>query len=133
MNRGRAVLFIHVFVALQLILPLTYYTVRTDRNDERFAWRMFSVDRATQCEVKFLVGPSKRPVKLSSKFHEAWISTARRGRTGVIEKMAEHLCQAGDLPPSGREVYVDARCQPLKGAPRRIASGDRDVCKGEGL
>lgn len=106
----RAVL---ALLALQLILPLSYY-LGGDKRDERFAWRMFSPVRNQRCSVQFLNGDSSRPLKLSDKFHTAWIGLAQRGRRQVIEAMATHLCQT-----LGGEIRVHVACE------RRARSGHR--------
>lgn len=132
-GRGRrtAILgFIGVYVALQLLLPLHYYLVRNDENDERFAWRMFSSDRVTRCGS----GPGLRhpprfevdgeAVDLYGEFHEAWITIARRGRLRVVEAMALELC---DRNPGG-EVRLHLSCAPLGAQPYEVSAGERDLC-----
>src|ERR1051325_5081922 len=86
--RGR---FILAFFTIQLLAPLHYYLVRRDPHDERYAWRMFSPMRMAQCKADLSV--DGQPVNLYSKFHEAWIEIAQRGRFVVIEEMAAKLCE----------------------------------------
>lgn len=112
--RGR---FIVAFLLLQLLLPLSYYTVRRDPHDERFAWRMFSPMRMTQCRLTFMV--DKRQEELGTKFHEAWIEVAQRGRAVVIEQMAKKLCDANP----GKPVEVTVDCTYLD-RPNATYSGD---------
>ena len=100
--RGR---FIAVFVLVQLLLPLHYYFARKDPHDERFAWRMFSPMRMAKCRLGFTV--DKQPVDLGTRFHEAWIEVAQRGRVSVIEAMAHKLCTANP----GKPVDVTLDCQ----------------------
>ena len=102
--RGR---FILAFLALQLLLPMHYYTVRRDPHDERFAWRMFSPMRMSRCSAQFSVDGA--PVVLGTRFHEAWIEIANRGRHVVLEAMAEKLC--ADHP--GKPVALSLDCNYL--------------------
>ena len=134
-HERRALIFIHVFLALQLLLPLSYYTVRSDHNDERFAWRMFSSIRMTTCQVEFRTGPDQSPVRnLHGIFHEAWLGLARRGRQSVINAMAQHLCQrsrtAGDEEggTEAPEVRATVVCQPLVGEPEQLG-GSWNLCR----
>jgi len=78
-------------VASQLLLPLHYYTVRRDPHDERFAWRMLSPMRTTDCAVRATLDGT--PLPLEREFPEAWIALARRGRFAVIEEMGARLCE----------------------------------------
>jgi hypothetical protein len=82
--------FILGFVALQLVLPLRYYVANRDPHDERFAWRMFSPMRMAQCQPTVTV--DGQPLALPTRFHEAWLELARRGRFVVLEEMAAQLC-----------------------------------------
>jgi len=94
--RGRLIV---VFLAVQLLVPLTYYTVRSDPHDERYAWRMFSPMRMARCKVGFKI--DQQPVDLGATFHEAWLTIAQRGRGVVIEQMAQKLCRANPGKPIG--------------------------------
>lgn len=116
--RGR---FIAAFVAIQLALPATYYLVRRDPRDERWAWRMFSPTRMEKCDPAFTVGGAPQP--LAGVFHEAWIELARRGRREVIEAMAQHLCQRHP----GKSVRVTLTCTSLDGTKDSI--GGFDLCE----
>ena len=98
--RGR---FILVFVATQLLLPVHYYVGRRDPHDERFAWRMFSPMRMTQCQPAVTI--DGQPLALASQFHEAWLGLAARGRFVVIEAMGKKLCH--DHPGADIEVALD--------------------------
>jgi len=77
-------------VVSQLLLPLHYYTARRDPHDERFAWRMFSPMRMTDCAVRATLDGA--PLPLDREFHEAWLAIARRGRFAVVEEMGARLC-----------------------------------------
>jgi hypothetical protein len=116
--RGR---FILAFLVVQLALPLPYYLVRRDPPDERFAWRMFSPMRMAHCTPHFALDGT--PVSLESKFHEAWIEIAERGRFVVVEAMARKLCR--EHP--GSVVVVSLDCTYLDREPRTW--GGFDMCQ----
>lgn len=123
----KAIAFIHVFLAVQLLLPLAYYTVRADRNDERFAWRMFSSVRMISCRAEFRTGPEATPQRsLYGVFHEAWIELSKRGRMEVIDAMARALCarEGGDNP----EVQVRVTCKTVDGETHE-RGGSWNVCR----
>jgi hypothetical protein len=115
--RGR---FILAFLVVQLLLPLHYYTVRRDPHDERWAWRMFSPMRMAKCRARFVL--DNQPVSLGTKFHEAWVSTAERGRMSVIEAMAARLCRENP----GKPVEVTVDCQYMDRPPATY--GGFDAC-----
>jgi hypothetical protein len=121
-------LFLLAFLAIQLGLPLAYYTAPgRDTYDERFAWRMFSPTRMTQCSFDMAVGGE--PVSLDRIFHEAWIGIARRGRRDVVDAMARRLCH--DHP--GRSVTLTMRCVGVDLIPNTLSHGGRDLCTTGGL
>jgi hypothetical protein len=99
--------FIAAFIAIQLLLPLHYYTVRMDGNDERWAWRMFSPTRMVTCEVTMTV--DGQPLPLSREFHQAWTEVAQRGRRVVVETMGAHLCRKHP----DKAVVARLACKPI--------------------
>jgi hypothetical protein len=115
--RGR---FILAFLVVQMLVPLHYYVLRHDPHDERFAWRMFSPMRMTRCSAKFAV--DGQPVQLGSRFHEAWIEVAQRGRHVVLEDMAAKLCR--EQP--GKKVELTVDCTYLDRPASRF--GHADMC-----
>lgn len=116
--RGR---FIVLFVLVQLLLPLHYYLFRHDPHDERYAWRMFSPMRMTQCTPHFTV--DKAPVPITKEFHEAWIEIANRGRFAVLEEMAAKLCRENQ----GKPVSLSMDCTYLDRPNAHF--GHVDMCK----
>lgn len=108
------------FVAIQLALPLHYYTTRRDPHDERFAWRMFSPMRMAKCTPTARLDAT--PLRLDQRFHEAWVELARRGRFAVVEQMAAQLCR--EHP--GQVVSIALDCTYLDGSQRRY--GGYDMC-----
>jgi len=118
--------FIGLFLAVQMVLPLHYYLLRDDRHDERFAWRMFSPERMVRCAPRFTVGEpgAERPIRLDQEFEKAWRELARRGRMVVVERMALALCDKYPDQP----VRVDLRCQELGADEPVELTGGWDVC-----
>ena len=123
MTRAKLI-FAHALIAFQVVMAVGYYTWRTDPLDERFAWRMFSVQRLAQCKVSFRIGDPPQRAQVGKVFHEAWVNIAARGRKEVIERMAAHLCEKNPLEP----VTVVGRCRVL-GTERTLSSGSFDLCK----
>jgi hypothetical protein len=122
MTARRAILiFIGVWLAVQVGAPLHYYLFREDRHDERFAWRMFSPTRMMTCNPVFEVDGQRQP--LGTVFHEAWVEIAKRGRFVVLEAMGRRLCA---LHP-GQEVRLDLQCKTVDGKGERW--GGADLCK----
>jgi len=87
---------------LQIALPSSYYLWRVDREDERFAWRMFSEVRFRSCsvEVSERSPGGERPVVLSEALHASWIGALRRGRKRVIERFLASRCLGPDVTAS---------------------------------
>jgi hypothetical protein len=116
--RGR---FILAFLIIQLLLPLTYYVVRRDPHDERFAWRMFSPMRMAQCAPQISI--DRQPVQLMATFHEAWVEMAGRGRFSVLEAMAAKLCSQNP----GKRIEVSLDCTYLDRKPAHF--GGANMCE----
>lgn len=115
--RGR---FILAFLVVQMVLPLAYYTIRRDPHDERYAWRMFSPMRMTECTLGASI--DKQPVNLGAQFHEAWINIAERGRFVVAEAIAARLCEKNP----GKPVEMTLDCKYVDGAVHHF--GGHDMC-----
>jgi len=121
--------FIAVFLAVQIVLPLNYYWCRGDKYDERFAWRMFSPERGAMCTPRFEVGKPGGPmraVSLGAEFHQAWKLSAERGRVTIVERMADHLCDKY----KDEAVHLELRCQKIDGSSDLRAFED-DACHRE--
>ena len=127
MTRRGTLTFIHVFVAVQVALPLTYYVARDDRFDERFAWRMFSAERSADCQPLFRVGEATRPVALGGMFHEAWVTIAQRGRQDVLDAMGRRICAENP----GQPVRLNVTCELVTGERVVVEPGLWDVCGGD--
>lgn len=124
--KKRANLIIGAFIAFMIATPLSYYTVRSDPYDERFAWRMFSTMRMVKCKPQWTVGEPKQVVQLGKTFHEAWIGIARRGRQSVTGPMSEHLCEKNP----GKPVRLWLSCRSLTGERKFLSEGEDDLCGG---
>jgi hypothetical protein len=115
--------FIHLFLAVQIALPLTYYVARRDKYDERFAWRMFSAERVVTCNPIFRVAGKR--VRLGTRFHEAWLTIAKRGRRDALEAMAARLC--AEHP--GEPVTLELTCKTVDKKTEHPSAGLWDLCE----
>jgi len=113
-----------LLVAIQIAIPASYYLVRDDREDERFAWRMFSAVRLQRCEVDAFEGAALEPasglreIDLRRALHASWQRALERGRRSVIEQFLELRCRSGQpavallerrcVAPSGRKLATES-------------------------
>ncbi|TPV92741.1 MAG: hypothetical protein B7733_24195 [Myxococcales bacterium FL481] len=93
--------FITVFLVVQVALPLRYYLrPKDDRQDERFAWRMFSSLGRRKCTVDMLEFRSAdgagKPVKLRRDYQGTWVTLLQKMRPLVVEKVLRTRCQADE-------------------------------------
>ncbi len=127
-SRRRARLFILLFVAFELLTPLTYY-LRDDPYDERFAWRMFSEIRMYGCQTAaFDVGPSgnEQRIDLARTIHPAWLNTLSRNRRDVILAFLRRRCREPDV----RSVRLVNTCQTSDGKSVPAVVWERDCTSG---
>ncbi len=110
------------FLLVQLVLPLHYYTVREDRFDERFSWRMFSDIRMIKCQASF--HQAGRPIKLSGEFHMAWNTLVGRGRGDVIDAVGQELCDTAGEDP----VTLRLACRLADGTRQVLSDGSDNLC-----
>jgi hypothetical protein len=110
--RIRPAVWLWLLVALQVAIPASYY-LRQDRDDERFAWRMFSAIRLRRCEVAAfdVRGPSRRRVDLTHVLHASWIRSLERGRASVIDRFLATRC-GSDV----EEAQLERRCREPSGS-----------------
>ncbi len=82
-----------VFLAVQLVVPLRYYTCG-HRYDERFAWRMFSPIRMVRCQVEFTDEREAKPqpIRLSAEVSQPWAGWMKRGHTRVVRAFGRRWC-----------------------------------------
>lgn len=83
-----------IFLAVQVLVPLSYY-VGDARDDERFAWRMFSAARLRQCHISVFEKKEENitRVNLNRLLHSAWIHTLARGRDSAREAFFKKQCR----------------------------------------
>lgn len=92
--------FILGFLALQIALPVSYY-LGDERFDERFAWRMFSSVRMTDCQLKArrAAGPNRfEEVQVYRDIQIAWANLIKRNRDEVARAYLERRCNRGESP-----------------------------------
>ena len=121
--------FIIVFLALQLGLPIRYYA-GDDSYDERFAWRMFSPIRLMKCRVSFTQESNNRrsTVVLKRKAHVLWINLMSRARMSVVEGFARHHCAELRTVDEDAALYCDLRCHKPSGDTVEMLDNTEDLC-----
>lgn len=114
-RRRRATdVFVGAWLVFHVAVPLGYYTVR-DREDERFAWRMYSAQRAEICRVDFTErteGGKAKKIDLKRAIHSGWESALERGRPDVVEAFVRKRCEGG-----AARVDLLRRCKAGDGKP----------------
>lgn len=93
--RKRVVRFVLFFLAVQMLIPLTYYLQTGDPYDERFSWRMFSAVRLYSCRTTATerVGEEDRAIPLSATLHQAWVNHLARNRRDVVLAFLDARCE----------------------------------------
>jgi hypothetical protein len=130
--------FIGLFLAYQVAMPLRYYAGGRGL-DERFSWRMFSSVRMLECNVDIdehveeFGDVHQRDVSLKKEVQVAWIGLLERGRDLVIEKFLRRRCDEegvvkvdyylGCVAPDG------AKWPPVR---RHMKCSDRKLADGPG-
>jgi hypothetical protein len=96
--RRFANLFIALFLAFHVAMPLRYYL--GDRGyDERFSWRMFSTLRLQECQMRVAEAeqegpnPPFREVQVRRDVQAAWVNLLDRVRMPVVEKYLVRRCE----------------------------------------
>jgi hypothetical protein len=93
---GASSWWLWLLVAVQVAIPASYYLLRADREDERFAWRMFSALRLQRCQVQAYDLDERggaHSVALSRALHASWIGSLERGRERVVERFLTTRCE----------------------------------------
>jgi hypothetical protein len=106
-----------------MLLPLSYYTLRQDKYDERFSWRMFSDVRMLKCRASYTRGGDA--VTLSQEFHMAWNTLVQRGRSDVLDAVSRELCQNA----RGKPVQLRLQCREADGTMNSVLDGKTNVCE----
>ena len=105
----RALVFIHLYLAVQIALPLTYYNLRRDKYDERFAWRMFSSVRTLQCKVEVIERDKNgagQKVDPSRIVPGTWVKHLQRAQPRVVAHYLESRCT-----PDMQQVVMTRSCR----------------------
>lgn len=117
--------FIVVFLVAQVALPVRYYLrPEDDRQDERFAWRMFSSLGRRTCDVEVIdVRPGQasedatgktlgKSAPLRRDYQGTWFTLLQKMRPLVVEKVLRTRCRSDE-----RLMYVDyhRRCTTTAG------------------
>ncbi len=117
--RKRANIMISLTIGLSILIPLSYY-MSDDRRDERYAWRMFSAQRAEVCDatvVEDLVGDAGKTIRknlsLVSTIHQAWVSGLKLGRPDIVDRFLAYRCEQPDV----RSVQLTRDCRSGAGRP----------------
>jgi len=102
-------------VAVQIAIPASYYLGHGGRDDERFAWRMFSAVRLRRCSVDAFdgeLGQGPPQIDVSRVVHASWSGSLARGRGRVIERFLATRCGM----PGVRTASLTRRCTAPSGS-----------------
>lgn len=130
MSKSAKSVFIAIILASQVLLPASYYL--SDRTfDERFAWRMFSPIRVTQCSVTWFEGPGQigTPIRPETEIGAPWISLMRRARRPVIVAYARYRCAQMRDREASPVLRARILCDHPDGEPRTIVSSSINLCE----
>ncbi len=106
---------IAAYVILQVLIPLGYYIWRTNPDNERFAWRMFSAIRVRQCHVasegyrRDGEHLERIDLPLTSSLHTAWVDHLKRNRTRVAHAYLDWQCEQ----PLMENISLLRRCKAI--------------------
>ena len=126
---GKTDVFIAVFLALQVLIPLRYY-LGDDTFDERFSWRMFSAVRVVECDTQAFEtrdDQGEQRVNLPELLQSGWISNLKRNRDVVVRAYLRRRCEETGT----REVRVVNNCTSAEGTAMAPLSWTRSCVSGE--
>ncbi|MEM7243745.1 MAG: hypothetical protein AAF533_00295 [Acidobacteriota bacterium] len=116
--------FLVVFIAVQVLLPLHYYTLREDRFDERFAWRMFSSVSMMRCESVF--HRNGELVDIEEAVPATWAKMLKKRRASAVRHaMIQRLCESAP----DAVVTLDLRCKGKKQPEVVLEDGETNLCE----
>ena len=107
--------FIGMILLWQIFLPIKYYAQKNS-DDERFAWRMFSVVRLNSCNisVKKKSFGFWEEINLTKTIHKAWENSLIRNRPERLkQKFFLFLCQNKEV----QELTLLRSCYSPTGSP----------------
>ena len=121
--------FIVAYLSFRIGVPLGY-DARDNPFDERFAWRMFSPVRVSECRVELWeqLGPTRSRVDPSHDLAPAWVGLMARARLDVIERYAEQRCAGLRARVPRPELRVELQCPRPGGGTYRPFDSGRDLC-----
>ncbi len=127
-QRRKILRLLGLFVAFQLVVPLTYY-LRDDPYDERFAWRMFSAVRLHRCQTSALErrDEDEIPIALAQELHRAWVNHLSRNRRDVVRAFLRKRCESHGVT----SVVVRNDCVAPDGTALEPQIYERDCLSGE--
>ena len=108
-RKGIAVLIV-IFLALQIIIPLTYY-LGNEPTSERFSWRMFSsVDLSTWDTKVFATVEQngklvEQEIQVAASMQETYVKTIERAQFDIVEVFLRKLSEQEGV----REVRFEAQ------------------------
>ena len=82
------------FVLLQVWIPASYY-FGSNRFDQRFAWRMFSLGLGVRCDVKAYDIDSqgeRTEIAIRDTLPRLWVPYLERRRAAIPERYLERRC-----------------------------------------
>ena len=98
------------FLAIQILIPLSYY-LRGEPTSERFAWRMFSsIDLSTWdtrvwATVEVNGKAIEREIPLQASLQETYVKTIQRAQLDIVERFMRRVATQDGV----RSVRFEAR------------------------
>lgn len=121
-QRKRINILISLIVAASVCIPATYY-MSDDRRDERYAWRMFSAQRAATCDVRVVEQHAsadgtltRHDLNLVVTIHQAWVGGLQLGRPDIVARFFDFRCEQ----PEVQQVVLTRDCRSPAGRPLPI-------------
>ncbi len=101
-------LWIVGWILFQIGLPLSWY-LRGGGADERFAWRMFSAQHLTRCELRYTERApgiaETTEQRLDQLVQGTWVKAMTKGRPAVIDAFLSYRCAQG-----ASELTLERKC-----------------------
>lgn len=94
--KERKMIFLFLFVTVQMAIPLYYYTLQEDKLDERFTWRMFSIVSSELKAITFegLIGDEAIMFDRNVLFGIQWNVIINKGYPNVVANARKFLCDS---------------------------------------
>ncbi len=118
-QRRRINILILLVLFASVLIPATYY-MKDDRRDERYAWRMFSAQRAAVCDAKVVEQRAsatgtltRHDLNLVATIHQAWVGGLQLGRPDIVARFFDYRCEQPDV----QQVVLTRTCHSSAGRP----------------